>query len=580
MKKEFLHFSIRTIRNKLIFVLSLSIFLTCLVISSALLLIRRNVRKDIEAMATDTLELYMKKLDLQLVDFIKFAAALTTSDEIQTPLKLLDGPASPYEKLLAGSALEDSLYIQQTMLEALSGIIIVSNAEELYASSPHIKNCQVWQIDEITAAAQGTKGELHWERIRHGEDHYLAFYRIINTVGNNFTYLPLGTLIFYINMDKLADRAFFQDAGGKDFILISDAHDQPLYCSSPIGEEALGDVASDYVRTLADTHLVSHRTSQESGWNYYLLLSNQVVYGKIDATIRTVLYICMALTIFVCAICYRISRNISLPLGRLTQELRQVGEGDFHIDEAYLLEAAKEDEIGDICRNFISTVHRLELLINENYLASLHYKDAQLKALQAQINPHFLYNALNSISWLAKLGDVEKIPRLVSALSALMRSTMDHSSVSGTLSEELQLVSHYITIQQIRFGSRLHYEQECPAALYDARIPRLLLQPLVENAVKYALEPSEDSCSIRIQVTCSETNLQITVADNGPGIPTARLTAIRQDQAAPSGSGIGLRNLKERLLLLYGAAASFSIDSRPGHGTTITLDMPYEGGTP
>ncbi len=150
------------------------------------------------------------------------------------------------------------------------------------------------------------------------------------------------------------------------------------------------------------------------------------------------------------------------------------------------------------------------------------------------------------LTCLVKLGDVEKIPRLVSALSALMRSTMDHSSVSGTLSEELQLVSHYITIQQIRFGSRLHYEQECPAALYDARIPRLLLQPLVENAVKYALEPSEDSCSIRIQMTCSETNLQITVADNGPGIPTARLTAIRQDQAAPSGSGIGLRNLKER----------------------------------
>ena len=210
-----------------------------------------------------------------------------------------------------------------------------------------------------------------------------------------------------------------------------------------------------------------------------------------------------------------ISRDIRLPLNRLSMEMKRAGAGNFAIDELYILDVCKKDEIGEICRTFVTMIRQIKQLIDENYLAKVQYKDAQLKALQAQMNPHFLYNTLNNIVWLAKLQETDKIATLVNSLSSLLRAIMDHKTILGTLGEELQLVSHYITIQKIRFGNRLIYQERCDENLKSALIPRLLLQPFVENSVKYSIEPSSTPHIIIVCISKEKEQLQILISDDG-----------------------------------------------------------------
>ena len=194
---------------------------------------------------------------------------------------------------------------------------------------------------------------------------------------------------------------------------------------------------------------------------------------------------------------------------------------------------------------------------------------AQLKMLRYQLNPHFLFNTLNAISTLILDGANETANKAVTRLSDFLRYTLDNDPMSRvTLGSELGAIDLYLEIEKVRFGDRLVIEKVVEEKALDALVPSLILQPMIENAIKYAISPSEDGGTIRISAKVQHNTLVIQLSDTGPGLGNG-------DNGQKS-SGVGLKNTRERLQQLYGENQAFTLAPNEPSGLTITINIPFE----
>jgi anti-sigma regulatory factor (Ser/Thr protein kinase) len=194
---------------------------------------------------------------------------------------------------------------------------------------------------------------------------------------------------------------------------------------------------------------------------------------------------------------------------------------------------------------------------------------AQLKMLRYQLNPHFLFNTLNAISTLILDGANETANKAVSRLSDFLRYTLDNDPMSRvTLGSELLAIDLYLEIEKVRFGDRLIIEKSIEAAAQDALVPSLILQPLIENAMKYAITPSEDGGTLRISARVQHNTLIVQISDSGPGLGNGN--------NGQKSCGVGLKNTRERLQQLYGDGQAFTLAPNEPSGLRITINIPYE----
>jgi two-component system LytT family sensor kinase len=194
---------------------------------------------------------------------------------------------------------------------------------------------------------------------------------------------------------------------------------------------------------------------------------------------------------------------------------------------------------------------------------------AQLKMLRYQLNPHFLFNTLNAISTLILDGANETANQAVSRLSDFLRYTLDNDPMKRvTLGSELSAIDLYLEIEKVRFGDRLVIEKSIEAKAQDALVPSLILQPLIENAIKYAITPSEEGGTLRISARVQHKTLVLQISDSGPGLGNGN--------NGQKSSGVGLKNTRERLQQLYGDGQAFTLAPNEPRGLRITINIPYE----
>jgi len=196
---------------------------------------------------------------------------------------------------------------------------------------------------------------------------------------------------------------------------------------------------------------------------------------------------------------------------------------------------------------------------------------AQLKMLRYQLNPHFLFNTLNAISTLILDGANETANKAVSRLSDFLRYTLDNDPMSRvTLGSELSAIDLYLEIEKVRFGDRLVIEKSIEAKAQDALVPSLILQPLIENAIKYAITPSEQGGTLRISARVQHKTLVLQISDSGPGLGNGN------GNNGQKSCGVGLKNTRERLQQLYGDSQAFTLAPNEPSGLRITINIPYE----
>ncbi|MHC1748394.1 MAG: sensor histidine kinase [Cellulosilyticaceae bacterium] len=307
-----------------------------------------------------------------------------------------------------------------------------------------------------------------------------------------------------------------------------------------------------------------------------MLGENEVIQVHLKLEHIHTRYIKMSLTIITLSICFSVgvSHNFIEGIRKLIKYFERVQAGDFDFD----IEVENTDEISILTQSFKEMKGKLSKLIDRTYKLEISEKDAQLKALQAQISPHFLYNALDMVNWsLIESGDME-MSHIVIALSDILRYSIDDTKKKVKVREEMQQIQNYLLIQKSRFEERLNYKIDVQLEVLEESIPKLLLQPIVENAVIHGIENRQRKGVVTITSSYDDRYLIFEVQDNGLGIQPERLEKLRQriaveDKMVDSDQKvhIGLANVNQRIQLSYGKDSSIEIDSVIDEGTTIRL---------
>lgn len=570
------------IRKKLLLFLMSSVTLIGICIFSALLFIYKDFSSQTITMTSKTLALYTRQLDDSLQQLEGYSLNLIFDSAVQENLKKLPACEDSYQLLSMRSALNDKLFLWASSVDYIDHADILTPGN-IFLSSASKRILQPEKNFEEYPDITGMKGRCCWEISPSGQ---LVMSRLIQTINNNFLYEPLGILSVSIDMDLLTDMADFSENYYESYFYITDGSGNVLFRFSSPGEEdgstrhtdGLGSITaigrSAYQEFDGTSYFVTSKPSGITDWNYCLLLPKSQILGRV-VTITVSLVLIFILLIFLCIfVSFHLSSRITRPLLRLSCEMDTVAAGNFKINSEELLQSSDNDELRSICLHFIDMASQLDTLITENYRVKLLNKDAQLRALQAQIDPHFLYNTLDSVNWLAKLGGQKDISTIVQSLAALMRQTMSTGNAGYCLGDELKLLENYLAIQQIRYGDRLHFTSSVEPQMLSLPVPKLILQPLLENSIKYALENMEQTCEISLDISQADDNCCIRVTDNGPGIPAGSVSLILSGQQKPHGNGVGLKNVSDRLKLLYGVDEPLQIEPAFPSGTCVTIQIP------
>ena len=272
------------------------------------------------------------------------------------------------------------------------------------------------------------------------------------------------------------------------------------------------------------------------------------------------------------------NRKINRPIKTLTEASKKISEGEYGtmVD----LPKGQGGEIADLTRNFNKMSNKLGEQFNRIFVEEIALRDANIHALQSQINPHFLNNTLEIINWEARMNGQEKVSSMIEALSVMMSATMDRNRQSLiALSEELEYVDAYIYIIKCRYQDRFVFEEQIDKALLQVQVPRLIIQPVIENAVEYSY--SEDGyrrVRMEIEGSFDGKKVDMSIRIINPGVPSpedfAKIKELLSDNMdikpmEERSTRIGIRNVQRRLKILYGAESGLSIET-DGNGNTIS----------
>ncbi|RCX14820.1 two-component system sensor histidine kinase YesM [Anaerobacterium chartisolvens] len=266
-----------------------------------------------------------------------------------------------------------------------------------------------------------------------------------------------------------------------------------------------------------------------------------------------------------------ISRKVSQPIKRLESQMKLVESGNFSIQ----LDVKGEDEVKKLSKSFNLMVMRIKQLMDEVILQQEEKRKSEFKALQAQINPHFLYNTLDSIIWMNENGKYEGVTTMVGALARFFRVSISKGKEFIRVGDEIEHAKSYLIIQNVRYKDRFEFFIEAEPDVLRYKTIKLILQPIIENAIYHGINKLQEKGEITIRVYTKEKRIIFSVSDNGYGISPSALKDILDKEAQSEHSfGVGLKNVNERIKLCYGNEYGIEITSELDVGTTVNITIP------
>ena len=406
--------------------------------------------------------------------------------------------------------------------------------------------------------------------------------QMIKMVKDLQTYKPIGYIRFGLKrnyIEKMAKNINFGSDGG---VVIFDenlskisgiAHDSvlsKLLKEKPsIGNFSYSEGKNEYTAV--------HIHSDSTGWTTVGVIPLRYI-NKDLAGIQYLTVIIIVLTIIIgVTVSVIIAQSLILPLENTVNALEKFSRGDF----AVRLKENRCDEIGKLNRIFNKAIKEINELMQKVTQSEILNKEMEFKTLQSQMNPHFLYNTLDAINWLAFKEKQTEICNLVAAISSLIRASISNKKSIITIEQELDYVKNYIYIQHIRYKDRFDIIYDIDESLLKQAVPKLIIQPIVENAIIHGIENSKNKNLLYISVKRENECIIIIVKDTGIGMTDEKVSELLKEPLNAEGdeqkahTNLGLYAVHKRIQLMYGDLYGLTVQSQAGEGTTVTLHIPF-----
>ncbi len=366
---------------------------------------------------------------------------------------------------------------------------------------------------------------------------------------------------------------------------ILDSNKHVLYTSCNLSRELINTIAIqiDGITSPSGYRYISSKNDRLIMFYYYLPISGWTLVSTIpqeeikfqDVVINEVSLVILVMIIINGIMAILFSRSFFTPLQTLTKAMKKLEEEQFDV----IIPQKRNDEIGMLLKSFNNMARHLKELHEEIYMARLKEKEAELIALETQINPHFLYNTLDIIYWKSRMEGGKESAEMIKALAKLFRIVLSSGEEIIPLRKELEHLQYYIEIQKKHFNGRLIFNQKVITPINNRKVLKLILQPLVENAIIHGLKENQEKLHIEVSIwEDKDHTLFYEVKDNGSGFDPSKIKEILEEDSIRDidgkRQGFGLKNVDERLRLTYGYQYGIQIESKPGEGTKITVRQP------
>jgi len=378
-------------------------------------------------------------------------------------------------------------------------------------------------------------------------------------------------------VQKLAEICQNVEMGNGSRMCILDQYSGVAYCDADVqyGKELAAKLSSGKTQGRMrvggqDCLLVSTRL-KDTGWTVVATIPYALVTAQTTKLVVTFLVLCLLCAVIMVTVIIIQSGNFTRPIQTLQKAMRTVAGGDLTVR----VQDKRTDEFGELNDGFNRLVGELDQLITHISESKEREDLAKYQMLQSQINPHFLYNTLDSIRMMAVLRDQDEIAEALISLSRLFRYCIRQGDRLVTVHEELQQAKNYLMLQSLRYQDRLQVNYRVDEQVLDRMMPKVLLQPLLENALVHGVQDMEQGCIVTITVSQAVEGTRFSIHDNGKGIEKHTLTEIRKKLQDGASESIGLANVNERLRLYYNHTAGLTIESNPGEGTVVSFVVPH-----
>ncbi|KRF06877.1 hypothetical protein ASG89_18715 [Paenibacillus sp. Soil766] len=392
----------------------------------------------------------------------------------------------------------------------------------------------------------------------------------------------LGVLLVDLNYSVINDICNKIKLGNRGYVFIVDANGSIVYHPEQqmINNNQKIELISEVMRTPGSSFVTSEgknsrmytiKTSQSTGWKIVgVTYVDELVSNKNELQMYT-FFGGIGFLIIVVLLSIILSLRISRPIKHLESSMKEVEKGNFDIQ----VDIQSSNEIGHLSKRFNRMTTEIKELMIQNVKEQELKRKSELQVLQAQINPHFLYNTLDSIIWMAETGKSNEVILMTASLAKLFRLSISKGQELISIFNEIEHIKNYLTIQKMRYKSKLDFEINVDKRILSYKIIKIILQPLVENAIYHGIRNNAGKGHIQITGIQKDDCILLQVIDNGIGMSPEEIDHIYQiDRTSATGSGIGVQNVDQRIKLHFGVQYGLQFESELGKGTTVNVWLP------
>ena len=321
---------------------------------------------------------------------------------------------------------------------------------------------------------------------------------------------------------------------------------------------------------LTKSALIVETSLDAQGWKIIGVMPNKELYTGADTVLWVIIISFIAAMILAFFLACYISKKTVDPITEISTLMNEVENGNFDVE----IKTIKQDEIGKLSSSFNKMIKQIDALMEQTNLNAHKLRKAELKALQAQINPHFLYNTLGTIVWLARANDNDLIIKMVMALTRFFKIGISSGKDFITVAEEIAHVENYLSIQEIRYKEKLDYSIHLQKEVASYYTLKLILQPLVENAIYHGIKLKDGKGHLSIKAYGKDENIIFEVLDDGVGMDMGKLSLLQDGKGYVKSKSYGIKNITERIKIFFGEQYGIRFYSEPGKGTKVVITIP------